>query len=123
MDNAEQQIGKKGKRQVDRKHIVYYLRVFESGSRTIFGHLVDISERGIMLIGDNPVEVNKTFNLRMSLPNRMKGHEEINFSAISKWCKNDTDPHLYLAGFQFEALEPPFMRLITILLRDFSQNQ
>lgn len=122
MDNAEQHIGSKDKRQVDRRHIVYYLRVFDSNSHSIFGHLVDISEQGIMLLCDDPVEVNKTFSLRMSLPNRMKDQEEIVFSASSKWCIRDADPDSYLAGFQFAALEPAFKRLVANLMKDFSQN-
>ncbi len=119
----KQQTGIKDKRQVDRWHLVYYLRVFDGMNRQILGHLVDISEKGIMLICDNPVAVNKIYHLRMSLPNRMKDHDEMIFPAISRWCKSDTDPNFYLVGFQLEDLDPAFRNLIATLIRDFSQNQ
>lgn len=122
MTDDEQQIGIQDKRQIDRWHLVYYLRVFESGSPSIFGHLVDLSERGLMLLCYNPVEVHRVFKLRMSQPNRMKDHEEIIFPATSKWCKNDADTEFYLAGFQLDAVEPALRQLITSLIRDFSQN-
>lgn len=122
MADVKREKGIKDKRQSDRWHLVYYLRVFDGMNRKILGHLVDISEKGIMLFCDNPIEVNKSYSLRMSLPNRMKDHDEIIFPAISRWCKSDTDPNFYLAGFQLEGLEPAFSSLIATLIRDFSQN-
>lgn len=111
------------KRNVDRWHLVYYLRVFDGTNAKILGHLVDISEKGCMLICDDPVEVDKNFSLRMSLPSRMKDHYEVIVPAISRWCKSDTDPNFYLAGFQLDELEPDIRNLIAILLKDFSQKK
>lgn len=122
VDDDEQETNITNKRQADRWHLVYYLRVFGGLDREILGHLVDISPKGIMLICDNPVAVNTAFRLRMCLPNRMPDHNEIIFSAISRWCKSDADPNFYLAGFQLEDLEPTLSRLIATLIRDFGQN-
>lgn len=122
MAEDDQQTSIKDKRQADRRHLVYYLRVFDGMGREILGHLVDISDKGVLLICDNPVAEQKTFHLRMSLPNRMKDHDEIIFPATCKWCKSDTDPNFYLAGFQFEDLEPAFSQLIARLIKDFSQQ-
>jgi hypothetical protein len=123
MTDVEQEMGMKDKRQVYRWHLVFYLRVFDGMNQKILGHLVDISQKGIMLICDNPVAVDKAYNLRMCLPNQMKDRDEIIFPAISKWCKNDTDPNFYLAGFQLDDLEPAISNLIATLIKDFSQNK
>jgi c-di-GMP-binding flagellar brake protein YcgR len=122
MADVGQEKGAKERRQVDRWHLVFYLRVFDGMNQKILGHLVDISEKGIMLICDNPVAVNKAYSLRMCLPNQMKDRDEINFPALSRWCKSDTDPTFYLAGFQLDDLEPAIRNLIATLIRNFRQN-
>lgn len=121
MANGEEENGIKDKRQADRSHLVYYLRVFDGTSRKILGHLVDISEKGILLICGNTVAVNTTYRLRMCLPNQMKDRTEINFSATSRWCKDDVSPDFYLVGFQLDDLEPVTKSLIVTLIRDYSQ--
>ena len=121
MVDGEPENGIKDKREADRSHLVYYLRVFDGTSRKILGHLVDISEKGILLICGNPVLVDKTYRLRMSLPNQMKDQAEINFSATSRWCKDDVSPDFYLVGFQINDLEPVTKNLIISLIRDYSQ--
>ncbi len=123
MADIGKELGRMDKRNADRWHLVYYLRVFDGINRNILGHIVDISEKGFMLICDNPVEVGEAFSLRMSLPSRMKDHDEVVLAAVSKWCKSDTDPNFYLAGFQLDDLEPAIRSLIVTLLRDFSQKK
>ncbi len=109
-------------RQVDRWYLVYYLRVFDGMSRKILGHLVDISEQGIMLICENPVEANEDYRLRMRLPSQMRDREEIIFSATSRWCKSDVNPDFYLVGFQIHDLAPAIKEIIVRLIKDFSYN-
>jgi hypothetical protein len=113
---------RKEKRQADRWYLVFYLRVFDGMSHKILGHLIDISEKGIMLICDNPVEVNEGYRLRMRLPNQMKERDEIIFSATSRWCKPDVNPDFYLVGFQIYDLDPTTRDLISSLIKDFSYN-
>lgn len=107
-------------RQVDRWYLVYYLRVFDGMSRNILGHLVDISEKGLMLICENPVEVHGDYRLRMRLPNQMKDRDEILFSATSRWCKKDANPDFYLVGFEMHDLAPKIREIIVSLIQDFS---
>lgn len=106
-------------RKVERKYIVFYLRVFDGVSSKVLGHLVDISEKGIMMISDTPIEVNETFRLRMSLPAQMKDASEVLFTATSRWCKQDENPDFYLSGFFLHDLDIETERVIRLLLNDF----
>lgn len=117
-----QENNRKDKRHVERWYLVFYLRVFDGMSRKILGHLIDISDKGIMLICDNPIKVNEDYRLRMRLPNQMKDGDEIIFSATSRWCKSDSNPDFYLVGFQIYDLEPTTRDLINNLIKDFSYN-
>lgn len=110
---------RKEMRQVDRRYLVFYLRVFDGMSSKIVGHLIDISEKGIMMITDNPVEVNQDYRLRMRLPTQGKDRNEIVFKATSRWCKGDSNPDFYLAGFQMYDLDPETSKLVGNLIRDF----
>lgn len=111
---------KKDLRQVERRNLVFYLRVFDGMSRKILGHVVNISDKGVMLVCDDPVEVDKDFRLRMHLPSLMKDKDEILFSATSKWSKIDADPKFYLAGFQIHKLEPVNEKVFDTLIKEFS---
>ena len=113
---------RKNLRQADRWYLVYYLRVFDGMSRKILGHVVDLSEQGIMLISENPVEANMDYRLRMRLPSQMRDRDEIIFSATSKWCKSDVNPDFYLVGFQIYDLAPAIKEIIVRLIEDFSYN-
>lgn len=111
-------------RKIDRRYLVFYLRVLDEANREILGYLVDISEQGVMLVGDGKVEVGEEYRLRMRLPTQMKkDRDEVIFNATSKWCKPDTDTETYLAGFQLSDLHPATQRLISSLINDFGYNQ
>jgi c-di-GMP-binding flagellar brake protein YcgR len=120
MTDSKANNDRKKLRQADRWYLVYYLRVFDGMSRNILGHLVDISEKGLMLICENPVEVHGDYRLRMRLPNQMKDRDEIIFSATSRWCKKDSNPDFYLVGFEMHDLAPKIREIIVSLITDFS---
>ena len=110
---------KRNLRKIERRYLVFYLRVFDGLSSRILGHLVDISERGIMLLSDGPIQVNEDYRLRMRLPTEMKDRNEIIFSATSRWCESDLNPDFFRAGFQMHNLKPKTKNLIEKLIRDF----
>ena len=122
MGTREQTGDRQELRQVDRKYLVFYLRVFDGMSSKILGHLVDISEKGIMVVGDNPIPVNEDYRLRMRLPTQLKDRNEILFTATSRWCKSDANPDFYIAGFQIHELDSSTREAIGSLIRDFSYN-
>lgn len=110
-------------REINRRYLVFYLRIYDGMSNKILGHLVDISEKGLMLICDNPIPENTNYRLRMRLPTTMKERNEILFDATSRWCKSDSNPDFFLAGFQMYELEKANRDLILALIKDFSYNE
>lgn len=108
------------KRALERMHLVFYLRVFDGMSSRVVGHVVNISQQGIMLICDSPVSVNERYRLRMRLPNDIPDKDELLLSATSRWCKQDENPHFYIAGFQIHNLTDEVSHYIDQLLKNFS---
>ncbi len=73
MDSMNEKGRRQELREVDRRYLVFYLRVYDGMSSKILGHLVDISEKGMMLIADNAIPVNENYRLRMRLPAQITG--------------------------------------------------
>ncbi len=113
---------KRNLRSIERRYLVFYLRVFDGQSNKILGHLVDISEQGIMLLSDSPIQINQDYRLRMRLPTELKERNEVIFTATCKWCKNDSNPDFYRAGFQMHDLDSYPKKLITKLIHDFGYD-
>jgi hypothetical protein len=107
------------KRKLKRRHLIYYLRVFDRESNKLIGHLIDISPQGIMIMSEEPLEVNKFFKLRMDLPVDIFEKTEIEFDAESRWTKKDINPEFYDTGFAIMNLSYTDGRLIEKLIDDY----
>lgn len=114
-------IDKKGaeQRQVTRRHLVFYLRVFDGMSSRVVGHLIDISAKGLMLLCDEPVALNEDYRLRMRLPQEIVDSDEIVFKATSRWCRPDDNPDFYITGFQIQELDSGSEKTIGALIEEF----
>ncbi len=107
------------KRKLARRHLIYYLRVFDRDTDRLLGHLIDISPQGIMIMSEEPLETNKTFTLRMDLPEDIFDKSEIEFEAESRWTKKDVNPEFYDTGFAITNLSYTDGRLIEKLIDDY----
>jgi len=108
------------KRVIERRHLVFYLRIFDGMGSRVLGHLVDISTRGAMLVCDAPIQLTQEFRLRMRLPTEIGSRSELVITATSRWCKPDTNPDFFLVGFQMESLGAEYEGYIKSLIADFS---
>ncbi|MEW6180248.1 MAG: PilZ domain-containing protein [Chloroflexota bacterium] len=88
------------RRKLKRRHIIYYLLVFDRDAHAVLGQVVDITPQGIMLISEQLLEVGRIYNLRLLLPYAIAGKRELLFQAHSKWCQKDLNPDFYDTGFQ-----------------------
>lgn len=110
-------------RKVVRRHLVFYLRVFDGMSSRVVGHLMDISTNGVMILSDEPVAVNEEYRLRMRLPWEMAGSDEIVFSATSRWCHADENPDFFMTGFQIRDIEHDAEEMIRHLIDEFGISE
>jgi len=104
------------RRKLERRHLIYYLRVFERGTGRLVGHLVDISTEGLMLLSEEPIEIDRVFYFRMTLPTEIRSSAHVTFTARSIWCKPDNSPDFYATGFSFEEVTSEDIRVIENLI-------
>jgi len=107
------------RRRLKRRHLIYYLRVFNRETDQLLGHLVDITEEGLMLISEQPIELDVTFHLQMQLPSNIGGMEKWEFDAVSKWCRKDINPDFLDSGFQLVDIDVKSLTVIRNLIRGF----
>ncbi|PCJ35305.1 MAG: pilus assembly protein PilZ [Moraxellaceae bacterium] len=105
-------------RKVARRHLIYYLRVFNGKTGELLGNLVDISTCGIMLVSDNAIALEKSYVLKMVLPETVEGSKEVEFEAFSRWCKNDVNPDFYDTGFELIDPTSSFLEVVDKLVED-----
>lgn len=83
-----------------RWNLVHYLRVFRAENHEMLGHLVDITTEGMMLISEQPIPLQSSFNLRMEIPTDNDVAQMVAFTAESLWTKKDVNPNFHDTGFR-----------------------
>jgi hypothetical protein len=92
------------RRKLKRRHLLYYLRVYNAQTGRVLGHLVDISEGGVMLISQHRRRIGRSVRLRMVLPNQPRRATIVEFDATAKWCRRDVNPDFWDTGFETSGL-------------------
>lgn len=87
------------RRTVKRRHLIYYLRVWDLDSDKVIGHVVDLTPEGFMLISDQPIETDKALNLEMRWDDPDGEPTKIRFQAEARWSKPDVNASFYDTGF------------------------
>ncbi len=88
------------RRTVMRRHLIYYLRVWDRKTNKLLGHIVDIHSGGFMLISEKEVKPEKTFDLEIRWSTPEGKDIKIRFQAESRWSSNDVNLAFFDTGFR-----------------------
>ena len=95
------------RRTVPRRKMAFYFQVLDAETRELFGHLTDVSIKGMLIDRPQPVQVGTQFNLRIQTPPGMADTEFIVFRVRSRWCKPDQiAPNVFNTGFEIVQMTP-----------------
>ena len=111
------------RRKLARRHLIYYLRVFDRDINQLIGHVVDISTDGLKLISEAPIKTQETFRCEMSLPQEIQGQKKVIFDATSVWNKKDINPDFFATGFAISNIELETVMLIKRLIDEFGFSE
>jgi c-di-GMP-binding flagellar brake protein YcgR len=89
------------RRTVKRRHLIYYLRVWQLENNLPLGQVVDINSRGMMLIGEKAIPTGEELNLKIHLPDSEEDVKYLSFKAICRWSDRDINTAFYDSGFEF----------------------
>lgn len=108
------------KRKMKRRHLIYYLSLFEGNSDHLVGQLVDLTTEGLMITSENPVPPGTEVKLRMVLPEEIRGKNSLSFEAISRYYRRDVNPNFYVIGFSVKEISDVDIKIIETLIQGFS---
>jgi len=106
-------------RKLRRRHLIYYLRVFERESGELLGHLVDITPEGILLMGERDIAPGTGFTMTMDLPTEICGRPKVQFTGRCVWARTDPVTGLRDTGFKLDDLPLPELNVIGVLIDDY----
>ena len=111
------------RRQKDRKEFSYYMRLVDSETQELVGHLTDISTGGFKMDSQNPIPINKDFRFRMDLTSEVANKPSMIFLARSKWCEVDPlDPFTYNVGFQLISIAPSDLAIFNRMMEKYGKK-
>lgn len=99
------------RRAVMRRHLIYYLRVWDRNTNKLLGHIVDINTGGFMLISEKKIELEQALDLEIRWNDPDDNEIKIEFKAESRWSSNDVNSAFFDTGFKLlgptdDVLEP-----------------
>lgn len=109
-------------RALKRRHLVYYLEVYDDEANELLGHLVDLTTSGLKLVSKQRIPTKRTYKLRMMLPEGYFSQKDLYFEAQSMWSANDINPDFYDTGFAAPKLDPAAQNIIRDLVNQVSFN-
>ncbi|MDX1610117.1 MAG: PilZ domain-containing protein [Halofilum sp. (in: g-proteobacteria)] len=107
------------RRDYQRRHLMFHLRVYDADSGQELGTLADVSPDGLMVTGERRLTLGRRFNLFMRLPPALTGSDRIEFSATVAWSGNDASPVFYDSGFRDLELDDDDFRVLKGLMDEF----
>jgi len=93
-------------RRHERWQLFFHLRAFERGSDGPLGVVIDVSERGLRLGGDRPLEAGRVYSMWMEIPFDDGDRARLQFDAEPVWSRADPDSGLYECGCRITGLLP-----------------
>lgn len=84
-----------------RKNTPHPVKVMDVETGRLFGRVVDITADGMMLVGSEPVDTGRTFQLRIVLPRMVDGKMDITVHAEAVWSRQDNNPSYFKSGYRF----------------------
>jgi hypothetical protein len=105
-------------RRAKRRQLVVYLRVVDRDSGEELGSLADITGEGLMLVGNQPLQLGRDYRLRVEGGEAGGPQAGIDLVARSLWTRPDLNPALHLTGFELVEPNAETLRRINDLILD-----
>ncbi len=109
-------------RKFKRRHLIYYLEVFNDETDELLGYIVDLTVNGLKMVSREEIKPKQDFRLRLILPEEYCKAGQVVFDARSMWCSPDVNPDFYAAGFSAPDLSQETRRMFMIMINQVGFN-
>jgi hypothetical protein len=108
------------RRQLPRKYLIVYSRVFERNLGKMLGYLGDLSPMGAMIISEQPQDVESVLPLRFDLPDlQIFKLSYLDLTARVAHCDPDINPAFYNIGFEFLGVTPEQSEILEKMMETY----
>jgi hypothetical protein len=107
------------RRKFKRRYLMFYSRIFDEKTGNMLGHVMDLTPKGLMVLSEKQIEVEKDWRLVMELPPDMAKKPQLAFRGRSLWCRRDINPEFYDTGFQLENISSEDVAIIERMVEDY----
>jgi hypothetical protein len=92
------------KRRLERRELIYYLKVRDLATNKELGRMVDIHRQGLLLMGDKKLTPGKIHNISIEMPKAMmeQGIKNVNVKAVVMWARNSQSSPFMENGLEFQ---------------------
>jgi len=112
------------RRKSKRRSISYYMRIIDTGSNQMIGHLADISVQGLRIDSQKPLQVKKEYRLRIYTTADVADKDYIEFAACARWCEPDQlEPGLYDVGFEIVGIDRHDADIVQRIMNKYSVRE
>jgi hypothetical protein len=118
MKVTEQDGQKKIRRKVSEALLVYDLH-----SGLPMGQILDMSSKGMKMITEKPVAVNRVYYCKIPLEKKINNNDKVCFDAECRWCKKDETTGWYNSGYILRYPTPGDAEIIKELTHRWMVNQ
>jgi hypothetical protein len=102
-----------------RRHLIYYLRVWDRKTKQLLGHIVDINTGGFMLISEQEIKPEQTFDLEIRWNTPDDKNLKIEFQAESRWSSNDVNQDFFDTGFKLLGQDEKVLEPISEMIEEY----
>ena len=112
------------RRRMPRQALVYYLKVKDVETGKELGRIADITNAGMMLVGNSVLNKKKTYRVRIIVEKSIfdVSPGNLDVSVQIRWSKPDANPSLTLTGMLFLDLTDAGRKIVRTLIRAIGMN-
>jgi len=106
------------RRKQNRRHLIFYLKVYDLQTGRQLGSLGDITTEGLMVVSKEALDVDKEWELQLRRQGPSAPEHTFSCRARSVWCNVDINPAYYATGFHILDRSPELEREIKALVKE-----
>lgn len=108
------------KRKNDRKKLIAFTPVYDSQHKLLLGYLGDLSKEGALLIGEDPMEVDRKMTLMIDFPATPEfPARRLIIPVRVAWCQHEKSAHYFNTGFEFQEINEQNKTIIEAILQRY----
>ena len=108
-------------RHESRKKLMAFTPVYDLRLKALLGYVGDLTLKGLMVIGEKPLEVDKHLTLGIEFPEGGIDSSVVRvvLPARAAWCRQDESPQYFNIGFEFSEVSPDNVAIIASVLERY----